>query len=705
MPAVVASVVLALSACGGGAPLGDAEVHFRAGRLERAAELLVGHEGPDVEALRGRIERRARERAEALAHLEHLRETRDERDPKVVLEELRRLLTLARDPVVKERTEIELSAAHDWSVIARSGGGRRVDAGGTAVQRPERAAGPAPLDDPLAAAAVRAFESAVRDKNWVLALDLAERWSKETEIDPALGRSFAEWGRNAHEQALAESDALVVRALQLEEQGDRVRALALLAEAAPRFPGNDEKLAVARTLAELRGDRPRPGLVADGRDRATPHDRSSDPEPRPAPPPSARGAGTPAEGAPSGDTAGEATASNGRGPGAGERPAPSGPTAEELAALRAAEEAQRQARLAVYKDAGERLATLDAPAIRDAAFAELAAAGENSAAAREVLAGALQERFRRVVRSVERAGHTAMSRLERVAERRRDLDAAREKALALIFDEVRYFYPYKPPHVSPEKAATYDEVQREVDRLVEAVDTIWTSNAKAKVPEVLRTAAEELAWLRARQRHVPDRFVLPGDVPAWVEGLPDREEVDISTFAWTRAEARALARDRAISAWNEARWAQYDQTRAEELEEPVRIEREQVRITNGYRALMGRPLLAWHPSLHQAAKGHSVYMNTTGDFGHHEPHPATRTPFDRMRAVGYLNGISENCHVGSGDALGAHRGWVRSSGHHRNLLMPGHKEMASAVVGGYWTQNFGLDTGFEAQLDLSGWRD
>ena len=66
-------------------------------------------------------------------------------------------------------------------------------------------------------------------------------------------------------------------------------------------------------------------------------------------------------------------------------------------------------------------------------------------------------------------------------------------------------------------------------------------------------------------------------------------------------------------------------------------------------------------------------------------------------------GASENCHMGSGDPLGAHNGWRRSSGHHRNLLMPGHREMASGLSGYYWTQNFGTGTDFLDDLD--GWQD
>jgi uncharacterized protein YkwD len=55
--------------------------------------------------------------------------------------------------------------------------------------------------------------------------------------------------------------------------------------------------------------------------------------------------------------------------------------------------------------------------------------------------------------------------------------------------------------------------------------------------------------------------------------------------------------------------------------------------------------------------------------------------------------------MGRTDPASAHDGWAHSSGHHRNLLMAGHREMASSLVSLYWTQNFGADRAFEKELD------
>lgn len=689
---------------------------MRAGRLERAAELLARHEDAASVALKGRIAARTAQRQAALDRLAELDAAKSTRAPEDVIADLRQIADDTQDPVVREQAEIALSAAHDWAAderarVPRPARGQRPerDATADAGEAPIRGAeGVALPSDPIAAAAVREFEVAVREKRWRDALTLASEWAEAPGAEPAVREAFAAWRVATLADAVAESDDLVVRAWRLEQAGDRQAAVALLAEVRDRFPVDDAAISVGRVLAELRGE----GAGLDQRDDAVADagpsldqrparaDVTSPAAPPERPAPETGGREVARATPPSGRTEDRASARRPEGaPAQGASPTP-----EELERIREAELAERAARRAAFADAGQRLATATAAEGRDAAYAELLAAARNSHAAREVLAEALGARFDRALALVDRAG--SLRKLERVAEHRRQLDAARSAALALIFDEVRYFYPYRPPDVTPEKAATYDEVQREVDRLVEAVTVVWEAAPTARIPEPLETALPELGWLWARRAHAPERLVWPAELPDWLLGLPRGvDEVTTATFAWSLDEARTLARDRAVVARNEQVWGAFDAARDTGPMVPDKVEREQVRITNAYRALMGRSALAWHPSLHSAARGHSDYMNTTGQFGHDEVHPGTRTPFDRMRAVGYVRGISENCHMGSGDAQGAHRGWMRSSGHHRNLLMAGHKEMASAMAGGYWTQNFGLDTGFEAHLDLSGWRD
>lgn len=275
-----------------------------------------------------------------------------------------------------------------------------------------------------------------------------------------------------------------------------------------------------------------------------------------------------------------------------------------------------------------------------------------------------------------------------LAEERAQLDAARKRALALIFDEQRYFYP-----VPPNRRAEYEQVQREVDERVAAVRELWDAGSTVRLDERFRESLRDLTWARREQGHRS----LPEDVPAWMALLgPELEELALDSFAWDHRERARLLRDRWIEARNERVWSGAAETDGVAC---GRAEQEQVRITNRYRALLGRQSVAWDPLIQAAAAVHSDYMSRTGNFGHFEEDvPGRRTPFDRMREQGYDRGVSENCHAGSGSPEGAHQGWTHSSGHHRNLLMTGHTEMATAVAGPYWTQNFGMGEASRAEL-------
>ncbi len=630
-------------------------------------------------------------------------------------------------------------------------------------------AAPATPADPLAAAALREFERLVKDRDWRNAVALATRWAEDPSVAATVREAFADWRRSALAQAAREADELVLRAWRYDRDGQRQLAVDLLAAAHPRFPEQDAGASggVARVLAELGGaDLVRSGssdrLAAAGRGAAGAGSPaaggSADPDAiaraGSASPGASAGTGTaPAQGAPAGardvalgpgSTDGGATdaGTTAAGSAAAEttaagpvpdaaQPRPGRPGDDRAVAVTdrkrpepATERGPAEgdtlgggllgpglgevgpvgAVSAAVLDLALRLETTSVQVERDAAFSELLLAAKRSTAARELLGKALVTRFERSVQRMERAG--SLRRLERVAEARQELDAARERALRLIFDEERYFYPYTGPDVPADRAALYPAVQREVDELVAEVARIWRGNASARVPEQLRNELPELAWLRRRQSYAPQPLTLPEKFPAWIEGLPqDLDEVDVRSFAWRPEEARDLYRSRMVLARNEALWARLDADRTSGPGVANRTEREQVRITNDYRLMMGRRALAWHAALNEASRGHSEYMNRTGNFGHYEDDPTRHSPFDRMKLVGYQRGKSENCYKGGPEPENAHAGWLRSSGHHRNLLGADHKEMASGVAGGYWTQKFGLDTSFEQQLDLSGWRD
>ncbi|HUR28198.1 MAG TPA: CAP domain-containing protein, partial [Planctomycetota bacterium] len=169
-------------------------------------------------------------------------------------------------------------------------------------------------------------------------------------------------------------------------------------------------------------------------------------------------------------------------------------------------------------------------------------------------------------------------------------------------------------------------------------------------------------------------------------------------FAWDAQERAALGESERIEARNERLWAALEHAETSDSV-PNSDEQRQVRITNAYRRMLGRRALAWNPRLEAAAQGHSDHMANTGDFAHEEQgDPARSTPTDRAKLAGYPSGASENISMGRGDPQSAHEGWTHSSGHHRNLLMQSHREMASAIASSYWTQNFGTDASFQSDL-------
>lgn len=333
---------------------------------------------------------------------------------------------------------------------------------------------------------------------------------------------------------------------------------------------------------------------------------------------------------------------------------------------------------------------------RDEAFEALDDLEESASPA---LHRALTVRWERALRGIKR-GKT-LRNLEQLAELRRALDLQREAALELIFDTVEYFYPYRAPAVPWEKAKLYPEVQARVDDRVARVRDAWEAGRAVSVSRAFREGTEELAWVLERSEEVEVAFEWPTEIPEWLFAVETRlDPLTLHDFAWTVEERDRLARDRAVRDLNGRNWAV--DSRADE-QQPSNGERVQVEITNAYRVMFGRRALAWNAAIQAAAVMHSDYMANSGDFGHTEPDPERRTPGDRMRLCGYTSGVGENCHAGSGDPGGAHSGWIRSSGHHRNILSPGHREMASAQRGRYWTQNFGVSRAFET--DLHTWQD
>lgn len=300
---------------------------------------------------------------------------------------------------------------------------------------------------------------------------------------------------------------------------------------------------------------------------------------------------------------------------------------------------------------------------RRAAYEELRGLG---ASAREAFVAAL--RARRTAAAAEVAGAKVFTS-SRTRQRLLDeLAKRRAAALALIDDDKAYPYPYAPNQA---------EIQGRVDALVDAVREVWerpfdlvaawdkgVDEALGVVREVDEVLAREVEGYTADLDAVKAAVNRAIDVPAAVAEPYDRDVLAFNEKVATSATPQ---------------------------------EKQNVRLVNAYRIMMGRQAVKLEERLVRAARGHSIEMRTLNYFAHESPTPGRESPGKRCALEGYASGVSENIAFGSGfmNAQGAFDGWYRSSGHHRNMLGRAWTELGvgrssrATDSASYWTQNFG----------------
>jgi uncharacterized protein YkwD/pSer/pThr/pTyr-binding forkhead associated (FHA) protein len=316
-------------------------------------------------------------------------------------------------------------------------------------------------------------------------------------------------------------------------------------------------------------------------------------------------------------------------------------------------------------------------------------ADEYKAIINEAKIAALRGDLLKVVDRIEKSKQA--KQIDNVRKAYFKLEDARKNAQILIFDEQRYFYPYR------ERWKEYAPVQKEVDGLVKLVRDAWADPTKenVRIDEALTKSFAE-----AEKIVVDIQFYggAPDDLVERMEkvrmylgprGAPDArpQALTVQTFFETPLDLELIAYNARVYAYNKT------------VKGATEPERKQVEITNDYRLMFGhRRALRIHPMLVTAARGHSEDMSKLGFFDHFSPVPGKRDPSDRIKLAGYpMVGCSENIAMAGGDPESAHNGWIHSSGHHRNLLSPAWIEMGSGAAGRNWTQNFGfrLDDDFE----------
>lgn len=206
----------------------------------------------------------------------------------------------------------------------------------------------------------------------------------------------------------------------------------------------------------------------------------------------------------------------------------------------------------------------------------------------------------------------------------------------------------------------------------------------------LSTDLDRLDWLARGLASLGHGDAVSAVDIGWARALPAGESIGLQEFCLDPAERADLEEWRRIDAYNAV------------IEKQVASAvREQLRVTNAYRAMFRHRPLALVANVCSAAQGHADEMSTLGYFAHMSPTPGRKTPTDRMRLAGYNFGVTENIAL-TDSARGAHDAWCRSSGHHRNLLNPRHTELGVGANGRYWVQNFGSGSTY---LQAEAWRD
>ena len=337
--------------------------------------------------------------------------------------------------------------------------------------------------------------------------------------------------------------------------------------------------------------------------------------------------------------------------------------------ITAADAARRVRREDLDKDAG--LLASNKPEVREEALARLLSLGD--AAKASLRRGLLQARAQVLLELRKQNGFDA---LETLVVQRTELDKVRAHAMDLIFDTTLYPYPYRPPEADATAQANYRLNQPEVDRRVQAVRALWDAAKPVPVQPGVRKLVARFEELGVMAQRADITFE---DEFAWLLLLPAGRDTSLHDIALhPKDRERIDASTETLKSNNSAPGV-------------ASIgEREQCRITNEYRVMMGCWAVRLYDRLTRASRGHCADMTRLGFFAHDSPVDGKHTPMDRVTREGMQpEGCSENIAI-SGGAAAAHAAWTRSPGHHRNILMPAWRLMGPGNNGRHWCQNFSI---------------
>jgi len=252
-----------------------------------------------------------------------------------------------------------------------------------------------------------------------------------------------------------------------------------------------------------------------------------------------------------------------------------------------------------------------------------------------------------------------------------ELRRRREYALAFIMDPAAYPYPNKTA-----------EAQAEAEKRVDAVREVY----EQPYPLLLE-ASKEAQALDGELGALDERLARIDPL-----GEPVREGViaeivarlDVRNGALDDQDRKRIEYNRQVLEYNRT----LEGTTVDDEE------RANVAAVNEYRWMMGLHCVKIDERLVRCARKHSIEMEQLDYFEHDSPTPQLKTPTLRARREGYGGGVSENIARGASTGVQAFWQWYKSSGHHRNMLMPGHTDLGcGSARHHWWTQNFGSATG------------
>jgi uncharacterized protein YkwD len=302
---------------------------------------------------------------------------------------------------------------------------------------------------------------------------------------------------------------------------------------------------------------------------------------------------------------------------------------------------------------------------RRAAWAELARIGDP---ALEMLQLVLRERRTRVAEELKKSRAFSASRF--AARFGKELQKRRKAALAFILDPNKYPYPNKS-----------EAAQKQAEELVEEVRKIYER------PYGRLLEASESA--QALDKELQELDTMLARVDPLGEPIHETVQEEIQAGLETRLigvdnqDKKRIEYNLSVEKYNR----EVTTTADEE-------ERANVKAVNEYRWMMGLNAVKIDERLVRAARKHSIEMQQRNYFAHDSPTKHLKTPGLRAKREGYTGGVSENIARGASTGVQAFWQWFKSSGHHRNMVNPGHTDLGCGAANHHWwTQKFGRASG------------